>query len=103
MFPTTAYKPLHLEGCVQSDKPEFIIQGKEGTARSIYFRHCGGAFRNAMMQVLDLNGVEGNTPTDTYNYPGQEKFIGPHQVLGLEWKKTTRLQNIMFVDSITYL
>ena len=76
-----------------------IIQGRKDTASSIYFRHCAGEFRNAKMQILDMQHEDGamkSVPNKGCSY------ASPHQIAGLEWNGP-RVQNIMIVDGITHL
>lgn len=103
LLPTVSRKPLHANGCLHSSTPDFIIQPKEGLTDSIYFRHCGGEFRNLKMQTLEMESKEDATMPDIGNRFRQAKNIGPHTVPGLEWKDTTRVQSTIFVDGVTHL
>ena len=88
-------------------------------ARSIYFRHCGGEFKNALMERLAsseasseasdggfknalMQRLASSQPSDAsrWNYQG---LVFQHQVPGLEWKEGPKVQGIMIVDDVIRL
>lgn len=82
---------VHVDGCLHSDKPDFIIQRKDGLANSIYFQRCGGGFQNLMMQKLELETGKDAATTSTGKWSGTARYVCANMVPGLEWKdnKTT--------------
>ena len=104
LLPTVSVQRLHVDGCFHSSTPDFIIQRKEGLADSIYFRHCGGEFRNVMMQKIEMETEEHAATSGIGKWLGQHmKWAGLHMVPGLEWKNTTMVQSIHFVEDIMHL
>jgi hypothetical protein len=55
-FGNSPYQPQtfeHLEGCLQSTNPEYILQEEDSLARSIYWRRCDGRYLNLCMEELN--------------------------------------------------
>jgi hypothetical protein len=84
-------------------------------ARSIYFRHCDGEFKNALMERLAsseasdggfknalMQRLASSQPSDAsrWNYQG---LVFQYQVPGLEWKEGPKVQGIMIVDDVIRL
>ena len=94
---------VHQDGCLHSDKPDFIIQRKGGLADSIYFRHCGGEFRDLTMRKLELGTEQDTATASTGKWSGQALWIGASMVPGLEWEDTHTVQDIMICDGMVRL
>lgn len=102
-FPDFSVRRVHQDGCLHSDKPDFIIQRNDGLADSIYFRHCGGEFRDLMMRKLQLGTGQDAVTANTGRWSGKARFIGADVVPGFEWKDKTAVQDIMICDGIVHL
>lgn len=104
LLPTVSVEKVHVEGCFHSSTPDYIIQRKEGLADSIYFRRCTGEFRNLMMQTIEMDTDQhASTPGVGKWLGGPMRATGPDRVPGLEWKDTTLVQSIHFVEDIMHL
>jgi hypothetical protein len=104
LLPTVSVELFHVDGCFHSSIPEYIIQRKDGLADSIYFRRCGGEYRNIMMQKLEMATEDHAMQVGSGKWTGRlTSNSGPSMVPGLEWKDTTTLQSIHFVEDVVHL